>query len=132
MKPERLARIRKIAEAGEMRDYVDRRAMIGALRELLDYVDGLAGEYTADPPVRKPTSEQGRRISEYDGLQAGDVVASREVEYMVGYRPCTTDAIEIRRIGGRETALEATIIRPEDWLSGAWSVVRRAGEEAPA
>ena len=58
MKPERLAEIRKVATFGNMRTNTERTTIRRALVELLDYVDGLASEYTADPPLPDPEAVQ--------------------------------------------------------------------------
>lgn len=127
MKPERLAEIRKVAERG---DLTAPEHIRDGLRELLGLVDEMEGEYTADPP--KPPVVPS--IEEFHSLESGDVVACHDTEYIVDGWRVGTNGIRIskvrRDIGW--SSMSATLIRPEDWLSGTWSLLRRAGEEAPA
>lgn len=117
MKPERLTEIRKIAERG---DLTAPEHIVRGLRELLVYVDEMAGEYTADPPPEK-------REAQFDSLSADDIVFSRDRTFKVA--GWTSDRGHVRLTAGDGGHYR---VAAEEWLDNDFEILRRAALDPEA
>lgn len=86
--------------------------------------------HALDCPIWKLDDEERADrgdATEFDSLRYRDRLASRGLEYTVISQRPEADAISILHTGGTGS-LPATLVRLEDWMSGAWSILSRAGE----